>query len=780
MSDQLLSSADKILVVDDDLLTREFARTTLEPAGFEVTDATSGEEAMTLLDRYVPDLILLDVMMPGMDGFKTCRAIREHPSGTDIPVLMMTGLDDLTTIARSYKVGITDFISKPIKWGVLPYRIAFIIRSSRVNRALRENEERNRSFFEYNQSVMLVVDTADGAIVDANPAACGFYGWSREDMKRKHLCDIVAASRNDVREAVDRALAKENNHCFFQHRLADGSIRDVETFCSPVTTANTSLLIIIVHDITERRKMEERLIESENRFRFLMDMTPNIAVQGYRLDGTTTYWNRASEQLYGYTPEEAIGKSLLNLIIPPVMREQVLSEMVVMGETGRPIPAGELQLMRKDGTLVSVYSSHALIQPPGREPELFCVDIDLTPLKQTEQELRQARNAAEAANEAKSNFLATMSHEIRTPLGALTGNLELLAQTPLGRKQQQYLNDCRAASRMLLQVINDVLDFSKVESGRLELVSKPFSVAATAKQLVRIFAPAARRKGLTLAITLASDLPEYIDGDQLRISQIITNLLSNAIKFTRKGTISLEICCRHCHEHDDSALPTLEITVRDTGIGIPVEDQEKIFESFRQLESFGSRHFSGTGLGLAISRRLADLMGGSITVFSVPEQGSEFRVALPATVCEAPEQNERQHGRVVTPRSILLADDDQLGRSMMCSLLEGKGHRVTVVENGSRLLEALANGSFDIVLTDISMPDIDGSRAARIIRSGERPEINPQIPIIAITAHAFSRDREAFLAAGINGFVPKPVDMDELLRQIEAVCAASSLLKSSG
>jgi two-component system, sensor histidine kinase len=641
-------AADNVLVVDDDFRTRLFARSALEPSGFAVQEAASGDEALAQIDSYTPDLILLDLIMPGMDGIETCHAVRRHLTGADIPILIMTGLNDMETITSAYEAGATDFLIKPVHWPLLPRRIAFMIRAGRTTRALKE---------------------------------------------------------------------------------------------------------------------------SENRFRSIMELTPSVAVQGYTLGGITTYWNKFSEVLYGYTKEEALGKNLLDLIIPSALRQHVLDAMTWMVANRQPIPACEMELMRKDGSLVTVYSSHALLQPPGKELELFCMDLDLTTRQQTERALRIAKDAAEAANTAKSNFLATMSHEIRTPLSALMGNLELLEKSALAPQQKEYLSDCSTASKMLLQVINDVLDYSKIEAGKIELVNVPFSIVALGRQLVRIFTPIARKKGLVLSFLQSGIFPEYINADQFRISQIIANLLSNAIKFTNQGRVVLEISCEQERESSAAVLPRLGITVRDTGIGIPVQGREKIFESFSQLESFEDRHFSGSGLGLAICKHLAELMDGSITLTSVPGQGSVFHVSLPAVICAAPVLPEQKSDQECVSRTILLADDDDLGRTMMTSLLKAKGHQVTAVENGVQLLDMLPGNNFDLILTDISMPDIDGIKVTRIIRSGERPGINPRIPIVAITAHAFSKDKELFLAAGIDGFAPKPIDIEALQQQIEEICS---------
>jgi len=390
-----------------------------------------------------------------------------------------------------------------------------------------------------------------------------------------------------------------------------------------------------------------------------------------------------------------------------------------------------------------------------------------------EDDLLQAKEAAETANRAKSDFLATMSHEIRTPLGAMLGNIELLEVSSLTPSQQEYLNDCKTASQMLLQVINDILEFSKIEAGKLELVNETFSVSSMSRHLVRMFSAGALQKGLELTIALADDLPAYIRGDQQRLRQIISNLLSNAIKFTRQGTVALEITLEQPPSATAPDKVVLRIAVSDTGIGIPSEKQGHIFDSFTQLERFSTRTRSGTGLGLPICRRLLDLMGGSITVSSVAGEGSVFTVLLPVAICQTSAQTHPQaQAQPRTPsRRILLADDDERGRTVAQKLLQRRGYKVTTVENGAELLDVLQKEAFEIVLTDISMPDMEGTQVARIIRSGERAGIDPRIPIIAMTAHAFTEDRERFLDAGINGYVAKPVNLEELFRQIEELCS---------
>ena len=525
-------------------------------------------------------------------------------------------------------------------------------------------------------------------------------------------------------------------------------------------------------DIVKRKKAEETLRTSELKYsRLFENMTEAYVCTD--MDGQIVESNRAYQELTGYSPEEL--QTLTYMQLTPEKWHQYEEDIVKEQILARGYSdAYEKEYQRKNGAIINIELRAVLMQDSAGEPAgMWAIIRDITDRKQAELVLNQGREAAETASRAKSEFLATISHEIRTPLGAMLGNLELLEGTPFLPQQQEYLKDCKSASQMLLQIINDVLDLSKIEAGKLELVSEIFSITSMASQLARIYSATARQKGITLTTAFAEGLPAYISGDQQRLQQIISNLLGNAIKFTEQGEVSLEISGKKKHTAAEPHRTELCIVIRDSGIGIPADKLEYIFGTFTQVQQFSTRSTSGSGLGLPICRRLLALMGGSIAVSSEVGTGSVFTILLPVTACVAQAQAQEQaqaQAQAQSPRKILLADDDARGRSVAQKLLQRRGYDVVAVENGAKLLDALQKESFEIVLTDISMPDMEGTEAARIIRSGERPGIDPYIPIIAMTAHAFSDDRERFLVAGINGYASKPVNLEDLFRQIETLC----------
>ncbi|AKJ64131.1 ATP-binding protein [Kiritimatiella glycovorans] len=426
------------------------------------------------------------------------------------------------------------------------------------------------------------------------------------------------------------------------------------------------------------------------------------------------------------------------------------------------------QLVEAAGHIADNRSRGADEWLPERRDEIGVLNDSLRmmtdQLSQTITELKQARESAEAANRAKSEFLANMSHEIRTPMNAMIGMADLLTRSPLNQEQHDCVENIRTSSELLMAIINDILDLTKIELGKLELEIAPMDLYTTVDKLCRLMRGQTAGKGVELVLHYAEDTPRRVKGDQARIRQIVMNLLSNAIKFTREGRIDVDV--RALDSAEDST--EFQITVRDTGIGIEQHRVERLFEPFTQADSSTTRLYGGTGLGLAITKRLVDSMDGRMAVVSEKGRGSSFTATIPLAVDDSPVGAEEETEEIPdvedlcwsrVPR-VLLAEDNRMNQIVAHRLLEQCGCEVEVTRNGQEALDAVREQEFDLVLMDCQMPVLDGYEATRRIRRLEKG----RMPIVALTAHALKGDRERSLDAGMNDHLTKPIREESVKR----------------
>jgi two-component system, sensor histidine kinase and response regulator len=662
----------------------------------------------------------------------------------------------------------------------------------------------------------------------------------------------------------------------------------------------------LLSDITPRKLGEERLRASEERYRMLFQR--NLAgILRSTFDGRILELNAAFAQILGYdSAEEVRALRTADLYYEPADRDPIFDAL----KAHKSVTNREVKIRRKDGSPAWVIMNLALIDEDGDEGGVVeGIAINITRRKQAEEELTKAKEAAEAASRAKSEFLANISHEIRTPLNGVIGMTELTLDSDLTSVQREQLNLVKTSAESLLGIINDILDFSKIEAGRLTFDLTSFNLEDLLRDLIRTFSFRAHQKGLELLFETSADVPAIVCGDPDRLRQILTNLVGNAIKFTERGEVILAVRA----EPKGHREVTLHFSVRDTGIGVPLEKQSDIFKAFTQADGSITRRYGGSGLGLSISKRLVEMMGGRIGVESIPGQGSTFQVDTPfilgahsspsdspepesfvgmhvlvvddnatnrrilqeqlrrlgcqsqAVCCAddalvtlraasapsnpirlviadaqmpvvdgfslaeriqkepgitpttvimlssvdrqididrlhdlhiagylvkpvmradlvqvmrevtgAPQSAGATHHRAksqpgrVRPLRILLAEDNAVNQKVASQLLRRQGHAVEIAATGRQALDLLEDASFDVVLMDVHMPDIDGFSAARMIRERES-RLGGHLPIIAITACAMNGDRERCLAAGMDDYVSKPIIPGELFEKLAKI-----------
>jgi PAS domain S-box-containing protein len=588
-------------------------------------------------------------------------------------------------------------------------------------------------------------------------------GVSRERAIGAHVGELFPQSYAELKDTYERCLTGATAWSD-QVRIAkpDGADRWLRAEVGPWRDGdgNVAGLIAMSHDITDVIGALEQAERSEARLKLALEIADVVvyeidyARRELRFDG-------ASDTFFdGKTTFDSIVAADPFSLVHPEDREQALELWQARLADGAPFRC-ETRVVAPNGETLWAFSGADLFaDDKGRPQRLLGVLKNITDRKRSEDQVTRARDAAEAASRAKSEFLANMSHEIRTPLNGVMGVAAALSRTELSAAQEEMVGLIRTSGQTLEAILSDLLDLARIESGKLDLKSEPFALNASLQAIADLFRPLAADKGLAFDLDIDPSADAWFEGDAMRLRQVTGNLLSNAIKFTTRGSVSLRAFV------DDGVLA---LAVRDTGIGFDASFKARMFERFEQADGSITRRFGGTGLGLAISSQLAGIMGGDLTAESEPGKGAVFILTLPLVQVAEPEATfvaaPADSLQARAPR-VLLAEDHAVNRRVVQLLLEPAGVELTSVENGAEAVEALAAGSFDLVLMDMQMPVMDGLTAIRAIRATE----TRRTPIWALSANALPEHVRASAEAGADGHLTKPISAEALFEVLARVC----------
>ncbi len=658
---------------------------------------------------------------------------------------------------------------------ISPYRSALVERAKAVTSERRTTRSVRRLFDEA-KNIIVHVDRR-GRILYANEFALTFFGFREEEFVGQGVLDTILPAMDsegrdltplmDVLCADPDSYRSNENECICR----DGRRVWISWANNPIYDRDGNLveLLSIGHDVTRLKESELRTAESEQKFRMLFEaahdgiLTTDLS-SGFPLIVDA---NPAGAEMFGYTLSEFRELSPVDLTSRAEKGiEERVQAITVDLLAGRP-QLFEWSCQRKDGSLfdAEVYLVAIEVQ---EKPMVQVVIRDITEQRRLEVQKEEARRAAEAANRAKSEFLANMSHEIRTPLTAILGYAELMAERfPHGENSSEAVGILRNG-RHLLEIINNILDLSKIEADRLEVEFSEVSPSEVFGEVVTLLQAEADAKGIDLRIASDGELPRRIRTAPLCLKQILINLVGNAVKFTEAGEVTLR------GRFDSDASGNLEIEISDTGIGMSKEQLERLFEPFVQADGSMTRRFGGTGLGLTISRKLARLLGGDIRVESRQGDGSSFTLALPLGAAAESSPEDASPPALAAPgnsgmvgekplagRRILVAEDSPDNQRILSAILRKAGASVTLVENGREAVEIADREPFDLIVMDIQMPILDGYEATRRLRKAGYGG-----PIIALTAHASDGDQQKCLAAGCDDYATKPFSRQTLLETL--------------
>ena len=768
MSEQQLIT---ILHVDDNEANRYAVNRMLRRVGFNVIEAATGEAALELVTQVRPDLIILDVRLPDLNGFEVCRRIKANPTTAFIPVLHLSAsFIESRDKAQGLDSGADGYLAQPVEPIELIATVRALLRIRRAEEsALILAQEWQSTFDAMNDGVCLL--NQEGRIMRCNSAMTQLLSKPFSELISCLHQELMSSTLGSV-EASPFTLVHETRQR--ESREVQFGRRWFSVTVDPIFNKEGMFIgaVYILADITDRKQAEEALRVSEERFRLLLENVTDYAIFFLDTQGKFIRWSVGGERILGYQEAEILGQPCSIIFTPEDLREGADKQELEQAATeGRA--EDERWYVRKDGSWFWASG----ITTPLRDEEgqlrgFSKILRDFTERKQAEDERNQlltreqeARAAAEAANRLKDEFLATLSHELRSPLNAMLGWTRLLNSRKFDEATTaRALQTIERSAKSQAQLVEDLLDVSRIIQGKLRLNTRPVELVSVIEAAIETVRPAAEAKEINLQSVL-DPATGPVAGDFDRLQQVVWNLVSNAIKFTPKGG-QVQARLERVNSH-------VEITVTDTGKGIDPEFVPYVFERFRQADSSSTRVYSGLGLGLAIVRHLVELHGGTVRAHSEGEdKGATFTVKLPLmpvrvkrhldgqvypTVAGVPFDNSPALNGV----RVLIVDDEVDSREFLVAALEQCEAKVFAFASASEALEALLRLKPDVLVSDIAMPLEDGYSLIRKVRQLSA-EQGGQIPAIALTAYARAEDRMKALASGFQSHIPKPVEPAEL------------------
>ena len=822
-----MTKKTQILIVDDHPNNIKVLSDLLIAHEFEVVVAQDGENALQKLHRVSPDLILLDVLMPGIGGFATCQRLKAQESTQNIPVIFMTALTDTVDKIKGLTLGAVDYITKPLQPEEVIARVNVHLQLRSLNQhlvqqnALLQDEMRSRALaqttqrlseekfgkiFRANPVAMAILNLESGRFLEINQSLSELTGYVSQDIVGKTMAELGFWYNSADRNQYFLSAPEPWDQVELPLRSRTGRIYHLLTSAKIIDLAQTRCLLLTAQDITHSKQTEAILHDREARLRAIFEQLA-VGLCYFDLQGNLLQANQKYCNILGYTAAEIVQLTIEQITHPTdyalnqAKTQQLLAEKITSFSI-------EKRYLRKDNCSVWVNLTLSPIRDAtGTIVMLGSIVEDInewkqlaTARQQAEAKLRQsevnlraseeqlqlvlepARNAVEAANRAKSTFLANVNHELRTPLTIILGCSELLnLDANLTPQQKQRLASIDRSVYHLLNLINNVLELSKIEAGAAHLEITTVDLWQLLQNLTDRFLPQTIAKGLQLTIDRADDLPQFIQTDERKLNQILINLLSNAVKFTATGGVQLIV--RGVGKSRNAVL-TLNFTLEDTGEGIAAAELSAIFVAFGQTDT-GRKSQKGTGLGLSLCRQLARLMAGDIIVQSEVGRGSRFSLILPVQLPAVPQLKAR------LPRSIeeqplkqgnyriLVVEDTADMRENFAHILVVAGFKVRRAAHGKAAIAQWQDWHPHLILMDMRMPMMNGYAATRQIRAQEQVRqlsesadeivtviVPTRTVIIAVTANAFEEDRQAILAAGCDDIVDKPFKEADLIAVI--------------